>query len=171
MAAWAASGASASDSIYWTSYANPGAVRVGDLGGGGAQNLVAGESSPQGVAIDSAAGKIYWADTTSGAIRVANLDGTGAQDLYTGESSPSGVAIDPATGLIYWANAVSGSGAIRVGSLDGSAPATDLFAGESYPVGVAIDPAAGKIYWEQLRHVQDSRREPRRYRCHRPVYR
>ena len=144
-AAWAASPAFASDSIYWTSYTTAGAVRVGDLGGRGARDLFPGETNPQGVAIDSAAGKIYWADA-SGAIRVANVDGTGARDLYTGESTPSGVAIDPAAGLIYWADAVSGSGAIRVGNLDGSGVRT-LFAGESYPVGVAIDPAAGKIYW------------------------
>jgi hypothetical protein len=145
-AAWLAPTAFASDSIYWTSYTNPGAVRLGDLGGAGARNLLTGESSPEGVAIDPAAGKIYWADTTAGSIRVANLDGTGAHDLYTGESEPSGVAIDPAAGLIYWADAVSGSGTIRVGNLDGSGART-LFARESYPVGVAIDPAAGKIYW------------------------
>ena len=144
-AAWAASAAFASDSIYWTSYTSAGAVRLGGLGGAGARDLFAGESNPQGVAIDAAAGKIYWADT-SGAIRVANLDGTGPRNLYTGESTPSGVAIDPAAGLIYWADAVSGSGAIRVGKLDGSGVRT-LFAGESYPIGVAIDPAAGKIYW------------------------
>jgi hypothetical protein len=144
--AWLASAASAADSIYWTSYTSPGGIRLGDLGGAGAGNLVTGESSPEGVAIDIATGKIYWADTTSGAIRVANLDGTGARDLYTGETQPSGVAIDPTAGLIYWANAVTGSGAIRVGNLDGSAART-LFANESYPVGVAIDPAAGKIYW------------------------
>jgi PQQ-like domain len=146
-AAWLASAAFASDLIYWTSYTGAGGVRVGDLGGAGAQDLFTGESSPDGVAIDAAAGKIYWADTTSGVIRVANLDGTGARDLYTGESSPSGVAIDPAAGLIYWANAVSRSGAIRVGNLDGSGAARTLFAAESYPVGVTIDPAAGKIYW------------------------
>jgi sugar lactone lactonase YvrE len=145
-AAWFAAAASASDALFWTSYTNAGAVRFGDLVGSGAQDLVAGESSPEGVAIDLAAGKIYWADATSGAIRVANLDGTGARDLYTGESAPSGVAIDPSAGLIYWADSVSRSGSIRVGNLDGSGART-LFAGESYPVGVAIDPAAGKIYW------------------------
>ena len=144
--AWAAPSALAADSIYWSSYTNAGAVRVGDLGGSGARDLLTGESSPEGVAIDAAAGKIYWADTTSGAIRVANLDGSGARDLYTGETQPSGVAIDPAAGLLYWANAVSGSGAIRVGRVDGSGART-LFAGESYPVGVTIDPADGKIYW------------------------
>ncbi len=144
-AAWAASAAFASDSLYWTSYTSAGAVRLGDLGGSGARDLFTGESSPEGVAIDAAAGKIYWADTTSGAIRVANLDGSGAQDLYTRENSPAGVAIDPAAGLIYWANGVDG-GAIRVGNLDGSGART-LFPGEDKPVGVAIDPAAGTIYW------------------------
>jgi hypothetical protein len=146
-AGWLASAATASDSIYWSSYTNAGGLLVGDLGGSGAQNLFAGESSPEGVAVEAAAGKVYWADTTSGAIRVGNLDGTGARDLYTGETQPSGVAIDPAAGLIYWANSVSGNGAIRVGNLDGTGTARTLFAGESYPVGVTIDPADGKIYW------------------------
>jgi len=145
--AWAAPAAFAADSIYWTGYTEGGGLRVGDLGGSGARNLVTGERSPDGVAIDLAAGKIYWADTTSGAIRVANLDGTGARDLYTGESQASGVAVDPSAGLIYWADAVRANGAIRVGNLDGSGVPRTLFAGEDWPVGVAIDPAAGKIYW------------------------
>ncbi|HET6867791.1 MAG TPA: PQQ-binding-like beta-propeller repeat protein [Solirubrobacteraceae bacterium] len=146
-AGWLASAAMASDSIYWSSYTPGGGLLFGDLGGSGAQSLFPGESSPEGVAIDAAAGKIYWADTTSGAIRVGNLDGTGARDLYTGETQPSGVAIDPASGLIYWADAVSRTGTIRVGNLDGSGTARTLFANESYPVGLTIDPADGKIYW------------------------
>ncbi len=146
-AAWLASAADASDSIYWSSYTSSGGLLFGDLGGSGAQSLFAGESSPEGVAIDAATGKIYWADTTTGAIRVGNLDGTGAQDLYTGESQPSGVAIDPASGLIYWADAVSRSGSIRVANLDGTGTARTLFAGESYPVGVTIDRTDGKLYW------------------------
>ena len=145
-AAWLASAAVASDSIYWTGYTTPGGIRLGDLGGAGARTLFTGESNPDGFAIDSAAGKIYWADTTTGTIRVANLDGTGARDLFTGETQPSGVAIDPTAGLIYWANAVTRTGAIRVGNIDGSGART-LFANESYPVGVTIDPAAGTIYW------------------------
>ncbi len=157
VAGWLASAAVASDSIYWSSYTSAGAVLLGNLDGSGGHALFTGESSPEGVAIDSAAGKIYWADTGTGAgtgtatgtgaIRVANLDGTGARDLFTGESQPSGVAIDPAAGLIYWADAVRGAGTIRVGNLDGSGAARTLFAGEDWPVGVAIDPAAGTIYW------------------------
>jgi DNA-binding beta-propeller fold protein YncE len=156
-AGWLASAAAASDSIYWSSYTTNGGLQFGDLGGSGAQTLFPGENSPEGVAIDAATGKIYWADTGTGAgtgtangtgaIRVANLDGTGAHDLFTGESQPAGVAIDPAAGLIYWADAVRGAGTIRVGNLDGSAAARTLFAGEDWPVGVTIDPAAGTIYW------------------------
>ena len=144
---WLAPAALASDSIYWSSYQANGAIRLGGLDGTGAGNLFAPESSPEGIAIDPAAGKMYWADTTSGAIRVANLDGSGVQNLYTGESQASGVAINPATGKIYWADAITGTGAIRVGNLDGSGSAQDLFSNESYPVGVTIDPATGKIYW------------------------
>jgi hypothetical protein len=146
-AAWLAPAALASDSIYWSSYRDGGGIRIGGLDGTGARDLITPESSPEGIAIDPAAGKIYWADTTSGAIRVANLDGSGAHNLYTGESQASGVAIDPATGKIYWADSITRTGAIRVGSLDGSVPAQDLFSNESYPVGVTIDPATGKIYW------------------------
>ncbi len=144
-----ASGALGADSLYWSSYQQAGGLRIGSLDGSGAQNLVTAESSPEGIAIDAAAGKIYWADATTGKIRVANLDGSGAQDLFPNdtENQPSGVAINAATGKIYWANAVSGSGAIRVGNLDGSGTPANLFSNVSYPVGVVIDPAAGKIYW------------------------
>jgi PQQ-like domain len=142
-----ASTAAAADSIYWSSYTSPGGILHGDLGGSGAQSLFTGESSPDGVAIDAAAGKIYWAETTTGTIRVGNLDGTGARDLYTGENQASGVAIDPSAGLIYWADAVSRTGTIRVANLDGTGQPRTLFANESYPVGVTIDPADGKIYW------------------------
>ena len=135
--------ANAADSVFWSN--SSGAIRYGSLvGTGSAQNLYTGETFTSGVAIDPAAGKIYWASAS--AIRVANLDGRGApQDLYSGEAVPNGVAIDPAGGRIYWAN--YSSNAIRVGNLDGSSPARDLYTGESRPLGVAIDPATGKIYW------------------------
>jgi DNA-binding beta-propeller fold protein YncE len=101
------------------------------------------------VAIDPAAGKIYWANFYSNGIRVANLDGTGsASTLFDGgETRLCGVAIDPAAGKIYWAN--FNSNGIRVANLDGSGSASTLFGelGGSGPSGVSIDSAAGKIYW------------------------
>jgi sugar lactone lactonase YvrE len=143
-AAWLAPAALAADSVYWSEGGPSAPIRVGNLSGGAASDLFTGENTPQGVAIDAAAGKIYWA-TEFGDIRVANLDGSGAAtSLFSGENIPAGVAIDPAAGKLYWAD--TGSGAIRVGSVSGGT-ASDLFTGESQPHGVAIDTAAGKIYW------------------------
>jgi hypothetical protein len=137
-----------------------GAIRVGNLDGSGTpQNLYTGEFFPEGVAVDPAAGKIYWVDAVGsvspGAIRVGNLDGSGTpQTLFTSED-PFGVAVDPAARKIYWTNFVNGvGGAIRVGNLDGSGTPQNLFAGENpastgeSPASVAIDPAASKIYWK-----------------------
>ena len=107
-------------------------VRVGNLDGSGtASTLFGSEANPIGVAIDPAAGKIYWADLGSccsgpGTIRVGNLDGSGtASTLFGSEAGPAGVAIDPAANKIYWGN--FGTGAIRVGNLDGTGTAADLF--------------------------------------------
>jgi DNA-binding beta-propeller fold protein YncE len=137
------------DSVYWTAsaaQAGTGSLRVGNLDGNGtASSLFTGETFPQGVAIDPAAGTIYWAaDNPASAIRVGSLAGGAASTLFPGENRPYGVAIDPTAGKLYWAD--FGSGTIRVGNLDGTG-AHDLFTGESGPTGVAIDPAAGKIYW------------------------
>jgi hypothetical protein len=141
-------GASRADSVYWGQSTLPGLIRVGNLDGSGSpQTLFAGESGPTGVAIDPAAGRIYWTNLLPGAIRVGSLDGSGSpQTLFGGESQPAGVAIDPAGGRIYWASFAFG-GAIRVGNLDGSGTPQTLFGGEDLATGVAIDPAAGRIYW------------------------
>ena len=169
--AWLAPAALASDSIYWSSYRAGGGIRIGGLDGTGARDLVTPESSPEGIAIDPAAGKIYWADTTSGAIRVANLDGSGVQNLYTGESQASGVAIDPAAGKIYWSDAVTRTGAIRVGNLDGSGTRPGSVQQRVLSGGRHDRPGDGQDLLGQLRHVQGPRRQPRRNRRTRPVHR
>jgi hypothetical protein len=77
------------------------AIRVGSLDGGGSPQSLgtnyASESFPEGVAIDPAAGKIYWAEEGSGAIRVGNLNGSGPpQNLgtnYGGENTPQFLAL------------------------------------------------------------------------------
>ena len=113
--------------------------------------------NPQGVALDPAAGKIYWANDGSEEISYANLDGTGGGDLVTTGATvydPDGVALDPAAGKIYWANFAANS--ISYANLNGTGGGNLVTNGAivSHPHGVALDPAAGKIYWtnsEQLR--------------------
>ena len=88
------------------------------------------------MAVDPAAGKIYWTNEFNGNVRAGNLNGTGATSLYTGEGDVGGVAIDPGAGKIYWTN--WNLGTIRVGSLDGTAPAQSLYTGQTDPWMVAL---------------------------------
>src|SRR4051794_41805346 len=85
------------DRVYWgngndtISYAN-----LDGSGGGGQLNLSgATPSGPRGVAIDSAAGRIYWASQGNGTISYARVDGfAGGGHVNTPATPPN-----PATGL------------------------------------------------------------------------
>src|SRR5262245_4954063 len=79
-----AGAAGTGDQIYWGNESGP--VRVGNLDGSGAAADVFGGATPCGVAIDAAAGKIYWASWTNNAIQVGNLDGTGSASTLISES-------------------------------------------------------------------------------------
>ncbi|UCG32108.1 MAG: thrombospondin type 3 repeat-containing protein, partial [Phycisphaerales bacterium] len=53
-----------------------------------------GLSSPGGIALEPAAGKMYWADFVAAKIQRANLDGTGVEDLVTtGLITPEMIAL------------------------------------------------------------------------------
>ncbi|MGC1798913.1 MAG: hypothetical protein WA701_00870, partial [Solirubrobacterales bacterium] len=125
----------------------------GSLSGGIGADLFGSEGGPCGVALNSAAGKIYWANFNGGEIRVGNIDGSGgASTLIAGQDHPCGVAVDPAAGRIYWAEfcQIPGPtcGTIRGADLSNvSGTAETLVDGEAGPSGVTVDPAAGKIYW------------------------
>ncbi|HLY49027.1 MAG TPA: hypothetical protein VKR21_07510, partial [Solirubrobacteraceae bacterium] len=93
---------------------------------------------PEGVAIDAAAGKIYWSTGgAAGTIKVGNLDGSGTpQTLFINQNNPIGVAVDPTAGKIYWVE--YGTGSIRVGNIDGSGTPQTLFTGEIQPYFLAL---------------------------------
>ena len=145
----------AADRIYW---GNEAASRISfaTLGGGGGGDLpLTGVGFPQGLAIDSAAGRIYWtryAGIDEG-VRVSNFDGSGAAMINTAGATVNsiyGLAIDPAGGRVYWANVPAGPDDISYARLDGSgggnlntSGATEL----DNPFGVAVDPAGGRVYW------------------------
>jgi DNA-binding beta-propeller fold protein YncE len=143
------------DSIYWTSFADHAIQGAALAGGGNVDTLydrLHGAEGPRGVAIDSAAGRIYWANQGDNRVRGAPLAGGTVDSLYgPGQvvGLPGGVAVDPAAAKIYWAN--ESDNTIRGASFAGGGIANSIYdspaRGVNGPGGVAIDPPAGRIYW------------------------
>jgi hypothetical protein len=98
---------------------------------------------PLGIAVDAAAGKLYWSHGSfnDGRIRRANLDGSGQQTLLSSLKLARGLALDLAGGKMYWADspaAGNAGGLIERANLDGSGRET-VFAITPY------DPFGSKI--------------------------
>src|SRR5262249_13182929 len=143
--------------IYWANSGAPSAATaIGyaklDGSGGGALTVTgATPSSPSGVAVDLAGGRLYRTnDLNPGYISSANLDNSGGGHAITPAAGtihgPEGIAIDPATGRMYWAN--FGGASIGVANLDGSSAALLNTTGVvlNHPAGVALDAADNKLY-------------------------
>jgi hypothetical protein len=97
--------------IYWMNFvASKGSIAYANLnntGGGGELSLTGSTLEPgaEGLAVDSAAGRIYFLDGE--AVGFANLNGSGGGDLSLGGAPikrPWGLALDPGIGRIYWGN-------------------------------------------------------------------
>lgn len=137
--------------VYWTGYDSGELLRT-DVDGGAAEVVVASAgTNPNGVAVDRATGRIFWAVRGNNEIRSVLPDGSDGQTLnVTGATieQPVGVAIDARTQRIYWANAVS-AGTIGWAALDGSGGG-NLNTGSAViesPQGVALDTIVGRLYW------------------------
>ena len=135
--------------VYWTEL---GRIRRANLDGSGAEVLVEqGLVEPGSIALDLAAGKMYWTDNGDGAQKIqrANLDGTGAKTLLTsddGLQDPVGIALDAAAGKMYWMD--RSRKVIQRANLDGTQlkPVINL-GSDSHPYQLALDVTAGKMYW------------------------
>lgn len=165
-----ATGASASDSIFWTNYNGSGSVSAANLdGSGGGRDLFVGPTSRggtvnalAGLVLDPANGWIYWTNSNSKVTR-GSIDGcdpsaTCASDLYPlavggpPVGTPGGPAIDVAHGLMYWINidgtlvkaSLDGSGAVNTTLSTAGASAVSGGGGVG---GLVIDPRSNRIYW------------------------
>jgi DNA-binding beta-propeller fold protein YncE len=147
--------ATASADTLWWANAGAGAGNFGHTstaGGEGGTFAPGGStvSTPFGLAIDSATGIAYWANSSNSSIGWGKLDGSEAGTLDTASGSvgfPIGIALDPATQTLYWANAASGT--IGWSKVDGSNGGVLDTIGAPFhnPEGVVVDPALGKVYW------------------------
>lgn len=146
------------DRLYWANAGN-GTISFANVDGSGGGQLPIPSTAldvPVGVAIDTAKGRIYWANEGNelggdpGSIFFANLDGSGPTRLLTGAATvanPAGVAIDPVTRRIYWAN--NGGDTISFADLDGGGGGdlqTSGTATVATPAGVMVEPGQ-RVYW------------------------
>jgi hypothetical protein len=151
------------DSVYWINndYTES-SIRCAPLDGSGPVGTVYagpgdGLNFPLGMALDPAAGRIYWTSNGDDKIKRAPLDGSGPAAVHYGSdpahgvSDPVGLTIDPAAGWLYWSqdewdNQLGVVGKIRRAPLDGSGPVVTLYGrpwdGVFYPSALVVDPTA-----------------------------
>jgi len=125
--------------------------------------IVANCRHPDGIAVDTAAGHIYWTNMgipsrDDGSIERADLDG-GHRKVIIPQGvtyTPKQLHLEKAGGKLYWSDR-EGMRVMRA-NLDGSQVETLVETGRGdadrrdemrWCVGITVDPKRGKIYWTQ----------------------
>jgi hypothetical protein len=126
--------------------------------------IVADCRMPDGIAIDSEAGHIYWTNmglsvaTNDGSIERADLDGGNRRILVPpgATHTPKQLQLDKKNGKLYWCDR-EGMRVMRA-NIDGSLIETLVETGRGdadrrdqtkWCVGITIDPVRNQIYWTQ----------------------
>jgi hypothetical protein len=126
--------------------------------------IVSGCHLPDGIAVDAAAGHIYWTNMGSspavndGSIECADLDGQHRKMIVPPGTTftPKQIQLDKKNGKLYWCDR-EGMRVMRA-NLDGTQIETLIETGRGdddrrdqtkWCVGIAIDPKRGQIYWTQ----------------------
>jgi hypothetical protein len=127
------------------------------------ETLVTGCRLPDGLAIDSAAGYIYWTNMgvphrNDGSIERADLDGGNRRFIIPegGTFTPKQLHLEKESGKLYWSDR-EGMRVMRA-NLDGSQVETLIQTGEgegdrhdpsNWCVGITVDPIRRQMYWTQ----------------------
>jgi low density lipoprotein receptor-related protein 5/6 len=128
--------------MYWTN-ASSGTIMKARLDGTDIDTVRSGSYTPQALALDEIAHKIYWYDVNSKTLYTMDYSGGGLESrvsLTTG-SIVQGIDLDLDSGKIYWSDA--GKGKIeRANMVDGSSREEVVDSGSgSYPWGLSLGPA------------------------------
>ena len=119
-------------------------IQRANLNGSNVQDIVTGLGTVEGIALDTAMGKVYWTDAEVGTIQRANLNGSNIEDLVNDNRTPSDIALDTAGGKMYWADYDNKE--IARANLNGSNIET-LITRLAGPSNIVLDAARRKIYW------------------------
>jgi hypothetical protein len=134
--------------VYWTQF-DEHLIQRASFDGTGVETLhsaATGSETPQGLALDIGAGKMYWL-TNSGKLWRANLDGGGKEQVIDlGGFGPQGLVIDPIDQRIYISDHLVG-GILRVNT-DGTGLETIVPpAAARAPADLDIDVSERRVYW------------------------
>ena len=138
------------DKFYWTDDSAGKIFRITPTPGtpiGSEEEVVTGLDNLDGIALDTASGKIYWTEGgTSNKICRANLaDGSAAEDLVTGLDTPKQLALDIAAGKMYWAD--DGTEKVQCANMDGSGDVEDIVVTDDHPDCVALDTENSQLFY------------------------
>jgi hypothetical protein len=142
---------------------NAGRIHSMNADGSDRKVIVTGCQFPDGIAVDAAAGHIYWTNMgvprlNDGSIERADLDGTNRKVIVApgGTYTPKQLHLDKPSGKLYWGDR-EGMRVMRA-NLDGSQIETLVETGRGdldrrdqtrWCVGVTTDPVRQQIYWTQ----------------------
>jgi hypothetical protein len=131
--------------------------------GSDSRTVVTGCRLPDSIAVDSAAGHIYWTNMgvphrNDGSIERADFDGGNRRFIIPegGTFTPKQLHLEMKSGKLYWSDR-EGMRVMRA-NLDGSQVETLIQAGQgendrhdpsNWCVGIAVDPIRRQIYWTQ----------------------
>ncbi|HWX96653.1 MAG TPA: hypothetical protein VNZ01_07355 [Solirubrobacteraceae bacterium] len=144
LAALLVSPADAHAKVYFSAFVPEGTgIERAGFDGGGLQTV---QSEPagfeDGLALDTAGGRMYWTDTDASVIASANMNGTNPQIVLDDfGQEPLGIALDVASRKMYWTDREG----VKRANLDGTE--RELLTKEPARGFCALDLAARRIYW------------------------
>jgi len=114
-----------SGQVYWTD-STEGTIRRMNLDGTGGQVVYSGLINPESLALDVAAGRLFFTDdgdaTHLPGIYTASMDGSSAVGVavsgFADDQHFGGLAVDPSTAKLYWTETPTGGGASTLFTAD-----------------------------------------------------
>jgi len=130
--------------LYWANAGETGAIYSARLDGTDIKVLVSELAFPADLALNAAAGHLYWTDQTKGVIQRLDLENGEVETVLSNLSQPYYLALGVREGMIYWTEFKNSI--IRRARLDGT-DSQIVVRGLQRARDIAVDPIARKLYW------------------------
>uniref|UniRef100_A0A667ZSN6 EGF-like domain-containing protein n=1 Tax=Myripristis murdjan TaxID=586833 RepID=A0A667ZSN6_9TELE len=144
--------------LYWTDVVEDKIYRgrLSESGVTGIEVVVQhGLATPEGLAVDWIAGKLYWIDSNLDQIEVAMLNGDMRTTLIAGGMEhPRAIALDPGQGILFWTDWDATFPRIEAASMSGGGRHIvfkDMEIG-AWPNGLTLDHLEKRIVWTDARY-------------------